>query len=170
MNRNFELHLLIVGLLVAAASGCESDDARLARVSQEAAARQAEQNREIARVVESQQALQQEIDADRGHLDQQRTVLEDERRAIAAERIRDPIIANALFGAVILAACVLPLVLTFFVLRGAHRSEPDDAALSELLVQELVAEEPLLLPRPTLPGLEQQPTHVETVSRAADDL
>jgi hypothetical protein len=170
MNRNFELHLLILGLLIAAASGCESDDARLARVSQEAAARQAEQNREIARVVESEQALKQEIDADRGHLDQQRTALEDERRSIAAARIRDPIIANALVGAVILAACVLPLVLAFFVLRGAHRTEPDDAALSEMLVQELVAEKPLLLPRPTLPVLEQQPTHVETFSRAADDL
>jgi thiol:disulfide interchange protein len=169
MNRNFELHLLIVGLLVAAASGCESDDARLARVSQEAAARQAEQNREMAQLVQSQQALQQGIDADRGHLDQQRTVLEDERRAIAAERIRDPIVANALLGAVILAACVLPLVLTFFVLRGAHRSEPDDAALSELLVQELVAEEPLLLPRPTLPALEQRPARAETVSGAAGD-
>ena len=107
--------------------------------------------REIARLVESQQALQQGIDAERGHLDQQRTALEDERRAIAAERVRDPIIANALIGAVILAACVLPLVLAFFVLRGAHKSEPEDAALNELLVQELVADEPLLLPRPTLP-------------------
>jgi hypothetical protein len=170
MKKKCELHLLMLGLLVAAASGCESDDARLARVSQEAAARQAEQNREIARVVESQQALQQEIDADRGHLDQQRTVLEDERRAIAAERVRDPIIANAMIGAVILAACALPLVLAFFVLRGAHKSEPDDAALSELLVQELVAEEPLLLPRPILPALEQQPTRAEKASRAADDL
>jgi thiol:disulfide interchange protein len=164
------LRLLILAPLLVATSGCESDDARLARVSQEAAARQAEQNREMARVVESQQALQQGIDAERGHLDQQRTVLEDERRAIATERVRDPIIANALIGAVILAACVLPILLAFFVLRGAHQAEPDDAALSELLVQELVAEEPLLLPRPSLPALEGQPARPEIASRAAGDL
>ena len=164
------LRLLILGPLLAATSGCESDDARLARASQEAAARQAEQNREMAQLVQSQQALQHGIDAERGHLDQQRTVLEDERRAIATERVRDPIIANALIGAVILAACVLQLVLAFFVLRGAHQAEPDDAALSELLVQELVAEEPLLLPRPSLPALEGQPTRTEIASRAAGDL
>jgi hypothetical protein len=164
------LRLLILGPLLAATSGCESDDARLARASQEAAARQAEQNREMARVVESQQALQQGIDAERGHLDQQRTVLEDERRSIASERVCDPIIANALIGAVILAACVLPIVLAFFVLRGAHQAEPDDAALSELLVQELVADEPLLLPRPTLPALEEQPARPEITSRAISDL
>jgi hypothetical protein len=169
MKRYRVLRLLILGSLLAATSGCESDDARLARVSQEAAARQAEQNREMARVVESQQALQQGIDAERGHLDQQRTAVEDERRAIATERIRDPIIANALIGAVILAACVLPIVLAFFVLRGAHQAEPDDAALSELLVQELVAEEPLLLPRQSLPALETQPTRTEIASRSASD-
>jgi hypothetical protein len=164
------LRPLILGPLLVATSGCESDDSRVARVSQEAANRQADQSREMARVVESQQALQQGIDAERGHLDQQRTVLEDERRSIASERVRDPIIANALIGAVILVACVLPIVLAFFVLRGAHQAEPDDAALSELLVQELVAEEPLLLPRPTLSALETQPTRTEIASRAAGDL
>jgi uncharacterized protein YhaN len=118
----------------------------------------------MARLVQSQQALQQGIDAERGHLDEQRTALEDERRAIAGKRVRDPIIANALIGAVILAACVLPIVLAFLVLRGAHKAEPDDAALSELLVQELVAEEPLLLPRPALPALEERPAGAETTS------
>ncbi len=161
--------LFIVGVLLAAAKGCESDDARVARLAEEAAVRQAEQNREIARLVESQQALQQDLDAQRGHLDQQRTVLEDERRAIAAERVRDPIIANALIGAVILAACVLPLLLAFFVLRTVHKAEPDDAALNELLVQELVADEPLLLPRPTLPALEEQPPQAETATGDASD-
>jgi hypothetical protein len=73
--------LLILDLLTAAASGCESDEARLARVSQEVAARQAEQNREMARLIESQQSLQQGIHPERGHLDHQGTVLEGERRS-----------------------------------------------------------------------------------------
>ncbi|HEV2968426.1 MAG TPA: hypothetical protein VGY55_00465 [Pirellulales bacterium] len=114
--------------------------------------------------------MQQGIDAQRGHLDEQRTVLEDERRAIAAERVRDPIIANALTGAVVLAACALPLMLAFFVLRGSHKSDPDDAALSELLVHELVADKPLLLPRPTLPALEEQSNQLETNSLPTKDL
>jgi hypothetical protein len=61
--------LLILGLVVAVARGCESDDVRIARLAQDAAARQAEQNREITRLVESQQALQQDLDTQRGHLD-----------------------------------------------------------------------------------------------------
>jgi hypothetical protein len=65
--------------------------------------------------------------------------------------------SRLLIGAVILAACVLPLVLALFVLRCAHKADADDAALNELLVQELVADEPLLLSRPSLPALEEQP-------------
>ena len=99
----------------------------------------------------------------------QRTAVEDERRSIASERVRDPIIANALIGAVILVACSLPLVLAFYVYRGSHKSEADDAALSELLVQEIVADEPLLLARPTLPALAVQRTHTETPSGAAGE-
>jgi hypothetical protein len=75
------LRLLILGPLLVATSGCESDDARLARLSQEAAARRAEQNRELARMIQSHQTLEKGIDAERGHLDQQGTVLEGERRS-----------------------------------------------------------------------------------------
>ena len=42
-------------------------------------------------------------------------------------------------------ACLSPLLLAWFVLRTVQR-EPAEAALGELLVQELVADEPLLLP------------------------
>jgi hypothetical protein len=156
----------MLALLVAAANGCGSQDERLVRATQEADARQAEQNRELAQVVADQQSIQKGIENQHQRLDDERSALDSERRAIAAQRVRDPIIANALIGAVILAACVLPLVLAFFVLRGAHKAEPDDAALTELLVQELVAEEPLLLPRPTLPAIEEQPPQVETALRA----
>jgi hypothetical protein len=169
MKRHALWRLLIFGQLLAAVSGCESDDSRLARLSQDAAARQADQNREIARLVESQQALQQGIDAERGRLDQQRTTLDDERRNIARERIRDPIIANALIGAIILAACALPLLLALFVLRGTHTMESDEEPLSELLIQELVADEPLLLPRPNRPVIETALTANDALSGSAGD-
>jgi hypothetical protein len=50
-------------------------------------------------------------------------VLEDKRRAIATERVCDPTIANALIGAVILAAGALPGALAVFVVRGAHTDQ-----------------------------------------------
>jgi hypothetical protein len=137
-------------------------------MSQQAADRQADQNREIARLVESQQAVQQGIDAERGRLDQQRSALEDERRVIARDRIRDPIIANALIGGIILAACALPLLLALYIWRGTRDQAPDDAALSELLVQELVADQPLLLPRRAPPALGDHATGEEKTSGSAD--
>ena len=166
MTKSCILGLLMVALNVAAVRGCGSTDERLVRATLEADARQAEQNRELAQVVTDQQNIQKGIETQYQHLDDERSALDSERRAIAAERVRDPIIADALIGAVVLAACALPSVLAFVVLRGAHQAEPDDAALTELLVQELVAEEPLLLPRPTLPAIEEQPPQVETALRA----
>jgi hypothetical protein len=68
--------------------------------------------------------------------------------AITAELVRDPIIVNALIGAVSMAACALSLVLTTMVLHGANKSEQHDAALSKLLVQELVADNTPLQSRP----------------------
>jgi len=158
-----------VFILVAAITlgGCGSEDARVARVAEEADARQADQNREISRLVASQQALQQGIDGERRRLDQQRTALDDERRSIARERVRDPIIANALIGAVVLAACALPLVLALHVWCGANKADPDDGMLTELLVQELAADEPLLLPISSPPALVERPASQETASGAS---
>ena len=46
-------------------------------------------------------------------------------------------------------ACLLPLVVAVFVIRQMQSQEPDHAAVAELLVLELTAdEEPRLLPDP----------------------
>jgi hypothetical protein len=71
----------MIDRLVAALGDYESDDARLARLSQEAAAGRAEQNRELAWLIQSHQTLEKGIDAERAHLDQQRTMREGERRS-----------------------------------------------------------------------------------------
>jgi hypothetical protein len=157
---------IVLCLLVCLARGCGSDDERLVRATQEADARQAEQNREMARLVADQQSIQKGIENEHERLDEQRTALDDERWAIAAARVRDPIIANALIGAVILAVCALPLVLALVALRRAHSDESDDAAFGELLVQELVADEPLLLPRPTAQSIEREPVESDSDSTA----
>jgi hypothetical protein len=156
MNRIW-LWIIVIGVVWAAAgNGCESQDGRLAQQTQEADARQAAQNQALARLVAEQQNMQNQIERERGRLDQQRAALDDERREMAAAKVRDPIVADALIGAATLIACGLPLVLAYFVLRGAQTAASDDAALGELLVQELVADEPLLLPRPLAPAIEQQ--------------
>ena len=160
--------LVIFVLFGAMVDGCESDRERVARLSQEAAARQAEQNQEIARLVESQQSLQHEIETQHQHLDEQRTALETERREIANQRFRDPIIANAVIDAAMLVACVLPLVLGYFALRTANQPE-SDAVLSELLIQDLASDESLLFPRPNVPAIEQRPPDVKPALGLAND-
>ncbi|HEY1598553.1 MAG TPA: hypothetical protein VGG64_03070 [Pirellulales bacterium] len=138
-------HLLILTTLTIV--GC-NDHAELARQANEHAARQAEQNREMAKlnqhVAEGTKRL---VDADaqmRQDFLQANTELEAERKQIAAQRHRDPIIANTLLDAAILIACVLPIVLAIYVVRNLGQQSADDG-LAELLLQELASEEPMLL-------------------------
>ena len=58
------------------------------------------------------------------------------------------------------------LVLALVAMRRAQSDESDDAALGELLVQELVADEPLLLPRLAAPSIEQKPVIADTASNS----
>ena len=78
-------------------------------------------------------------------LGRQQDELEADRRALAAQRHIDPIVAGAITTTGLLLACLLPLVLCWYLL---HRGPDDniDAAVSELLIQDLVSEQPLLQP------------------------
>jgi len=129
--------------------GCDEEE--LARQANEHAARQAEQsqqttklNEQVAegskRLVEADAQMRQ--DFFEAHRD-----LESERKQIATQRHRDPIIANALLDAALLIACVLPIILAIYVVRNSGRQTSDEC-LAELLVQELASDEPMLLPRP----------------------
>jgi hypothetical protein len=84
-------------------------------------------------------------DQQRAAIDTGRDQLEQERRQLAQQRGRDPIIAESIQTAGLLAACLLPLLVCVFVLRQMHRDVPDDAAVTELLVSELTSEHPRLL-------------------------
>jgi hypothetical protein len=152
------LFLLLLG------AGCDSDQ-RLVRQAEQAADRQAEQNREIARqnqelaqatnqlVAADAQArketllFQQGLQAEQAILGQKRDDLEVERRQVAADRWRDPLIAVVLADLGLLAACLAPLLLCGYLLRGL-KHEPAEQELAELLAVELVSETPLLLPMP----------------------
>ncbi len=146
--------------------GCnENENKRLADTAERYLERQAEQNRhttelqrEVAegsrRLVEADAqarqemvALQREVQAERAEFGRQRDALEGERRDLAAKRHFDPIIATAITNIGLLLACLLPLVLCWYLLQ--RRDKPaDDQAVVEVLLEDLVSDRPLLLPRP----------------------
>ena len=81
-------------------------------------------------------------------MDAGRDQLEQERQQIAEKRHRDPVIAIAIETAGMAIACLLPLVICFFVIRQMQTQEPDHAAVAELLIQEFSGEQRRLLPGP----------------------
>ena len=87
-----------------------------------------------------------------------RDQLEKDRRLIAEQRFRDPILAAVVQNIGLIIACSLPLVVCIFVIKRMSSREPDDAAVAELLVHELTSDQPRLLPGPSLrpPALEHQ--------------
>lgn len=72
--------------------------------------------------------------------------LEQDRRQIAAQRHREPIIAAVIQNFGLIVASLLPLVVAVFVIRQMQSQEPDHAAVAELLILEMTADEPRLLP------------------------
>ena len=79
-------------------------------------------------------------------IDRQHDELEKERRQIAAQRHRDPIIAGAIMQAAGFLAAVVPLALALVLLRSLQHEDPD-ALVGELLLQEFTSERPLLIDR-----------------------
>ena len=159
------LVLLIATTLILTAIGCDEDEnKRLAEMAERQLERQAEQNRQMselqhevaegsrrlveadAKAREEMVALQREVQAERSEIGRQRDTLEDERRDLAAKRRLDPIIAAAITNIGLVLACLLPLVLCWYLLHP--RVDPaDDQAVAELLLEDLVADRPLLLTR-----------------------
>jgi hypothetical protein len=93
----------------------------------------------------------------------QRDQLENDRRDIAAQRHRDPLIAAAITNFGLILACLLPLVLCVVILRALRNPVTAEEALIEFLVQEVVAEQPLLLStEPRAPALERAVDREET--------
>jgi hypothetical protein len=159
-NRASPIWTTLIPVLFAAI-GCNSGDERLIDLSRQSADRQAEQNRLVetnnqqvidatTKLVEADAQgrkenieLHRQIEAERSGVNQQRDALEQDRRQVADQRNRDPIIAEAILAAAGLIAAILPLAVCVNLLRGLfHKS--DDEAMAEVLIQELVAQRPLL--------------------------
>ncbi|HJN07434.1 MAG TPA: hypothetical protein QF564_02005 [Pirellulaceae bacterium] len=155
----------IVAILMLTAIGCdENENRRLAEMAERHVERQSEQNRRMselqrevaegsrrlveadAKAREEMVALQREVQAERSEVGSQRDALEHERRGLASKRRMDPIIAAAITNVGLLVACLAPLILCWHLLT--RPVEPaDDQAVAEVLLDDLVANNPLLLPR-----------------------
>lgn len=88
--------------------------------------------------------------------EQQRDLLEQERRKIAVERARAPVVAEAVKFAAGLIVCLTPLLVVVYLLRGLRSDNGVDATMVDVLIDELVTEQPRLFrarPQPAeLPG------------------
>jgi hypothetical protein len=105
----------------------------------------AEARREL---IAAQQELTSQLNGQQSTVDAGRDQLEQDRREIAEQRHRDPIVAAVIQDFGLIIACLLPLVVAVFVIRQMQSQEPDHATVAELLVLELTADEPRLLPGP----------------------
>jgi hypothetical protein len=176
-------------LLLVAATGCrESNDDRLVGMAQEHAARQAEQNRQVAelhkqlaegsrqlveadaRAREELTVLQHDLRADRAEVGRQRDQLEAERRQIAEQRNCDPLIAAAILHVGLVLACLLPLAFGVYVLWSPRRRGDSDDTLVELLIEEVVADRPPIGLRDSTPPLAPPSALIEAPSEVDQDV
>jgi len=91
-----------------------------------------------------QRDTQSGIQRERSSLDRQLEELDEDRKQIAKQRNRDPIIAAAITSLGVILACLAPIVLAICLLRTTHRDEPTDTELAELLLQEMASDKPAL--------------------------
>lgn len=161
--------LTLVGMI-----GCSKPpdrDGRLAELTQQSLQTQSEQNEQMAEqsrqtaeaarhlveedakarreMIESHAKLRHELQEERVGIEQQRSEMENERRELAVQRGRDPIIAETIGAVGVILACLLPLLLAAYVLYTAHRNKDDTETLNELLVTGVIDDELRMLSTPS---------------------
>jgi len=77
-------------------------------------------------------------------LDEQRQDLENERRSLAVQRQREPIIAESIKGVVLIVVAALPLVVCWYLVKSLFVSVSDDSTAAEILIEQLATQGPLL--------------------------
>ena len=120
---------------------------QLAETAKELVEKDAEARREL---IAAQQELTSQLNDQQATVDAGRGQLEQDRREIAEQRHRDPIVATAIENTGLVIACLLPLIVAVYVIRQMQSQEPDHAAVAEMLVLEVTSDEPRLLPGPQL--------------------
>ena len=121
------------------------ESSQLAETAKKLVEHDAQTRREM---IAAQTELTSQLNQQQSVVDAGRDQLEQERQQIAENRQRDPVIAMAIENTGLAIACLLPLVICFFVIRQMQTQEPDHAAVAELLIQEFSGDQPRLLSGP----------------------
>ncbi len=156
------MHRMLIPIaIVVIAIGCKNDNDRIAEMASRHATQQAELSRETVKLqnelIEGTQelveadaqaridflALEAKLDEQRSEVGRRHDELEDERRSLAKQRHRDPIVANALIAVATLLACLLPMLLAGWLLRS-QLNETDEFTATEILLDEIAANHPTL--------------------------
>ena len=150
--------LLALGAILLSVGGC-GEDARVVRLFQEAADRQAAQNVALARVAdaaargahelvaadaaarEASIRLQGEIQTERRRLDEGWRALRSQERDLASARRRDSALTTAVRGTGIVLVALLALALAWFILVPA-RHDDGQADLLDWIAIELAPVDP----------------------------
>ena len=119
-----------------------------------------------ARARQELAALERDLQTERAEVGRQRDVLEVERKDLATERQRAPIIAAAIQRVGLLVLAAMPLLICWLLLRGPHL-EREATELEEILVMELAAEASPLLPANDLLSPPSQPAPKALKDRSA---
>jgi hypothetical protein len=146
----------MIALMIA---GCDSSDERLADYAQQTAAQQAQQNAATAdvarkaaenqrRVIETVEKSRQDLIGVQKELDLQRTTIAQEHKELTEQRRQESLLAPVLTTIGYLLVTALPLGLCWYLLHTLKSSPVDESAVTQLLVQDLLSEQPVLLPRP----------------------
>ena len=112
---------------------------QLAEAAQELVVQDATARREL---LAAQAELTSQLHDQRSRVDVGRDQLEQERRQIATQRTRDPLLAAAIYDVGLVLVSVLPLLVSLYVIRQMQVQEPDHAAVAEMLVLELTSQQP----------------------------
>lgn len=135
---------LILLILLPIMAGCLKDEnSRLVEMARRHEIRQVEQNIRAAELQREVTAMQRDLQSERVSINQERDKLADERREIALSRRFDSLLAAAINNIGLIFACLLPLALIWLLLAKPQELDSDQAIV-ELMVNDMVADHPLL--------------------------
>ena len=127
--------------------GCDENE-RVAQVAIEAAEQQAKQNERMAQNNRKVLDMQHDLQAEQAQVGNLRDELEDERRDIASQRLTESRLGPILKSCAAAALSIVTIGFCWYLLYGL-KSEDADQLLGELLIEDLMTEDPTLLPRLT---------------------
>jgi hypothetical protein len=137
---------LLLGALLVVLSGCDEDERQKTSHAQ---AEVAEASRQLVQADAKARGeivgLQRDLQQGQDDVGRQRDQLENDRRQVADQRNRDPILANAILDVGMILACLLPLILCIVVVHALRDRTQTDATLTEILIEEIASDKPVLL-------------------------